>query len=125
MVQGVNKVSDIVGEIAAASKEQSSGIDQVNQAITSIDKVTRSNSAGSEETASASEELAAQATEVQNLIGQFKLSSGRKQETKVSDESFESGRVKQYQNVKRQPSLKQSQDASEVISLDDVDFGEF
>ncbi len=87
--------------------------------------MTRSNSAGSEETASASEELAAQATEVQNLIGQFKLSSGRKQETKVSDESFESGRVKQYQNVKRQPSLKQSQDASEVISLDDVDFGEF
>jgi methyl-accepting chemotaxis protein len=55
------QVDDLVGEIAAASKEQSQGIAQINVAVTQMDKVTQSNAASAEETASASEEMSAQA----------------------------------------------------------------
>ena len=49
------QVDDLVGEIATASREQSEGITQVNLAVTQMDKVTQSNAASAEESASASE----------------------------------------------------------------------
>ena len=62
------KVGDIVSEISAASTEQSSGIEQVNIAITEMDKVVQQNAANAEETASASEELNAQAEQVKAYV---------------------------------------------------------
>jgi hypothetical protein len=55
-------VDDLVGQIAVASREQSQGISQVNLAVTAMDKVTQSNAATAEESASASQELNSQAT---------------------------------------------------------------
>ncbi len=55
------KVDGLVAEIATASQEQRQGIDQINLAVNQLDKVTQSNAANAEETASASEELSAQA----------------------------------------------------------------
>ena len=45
------KVADLVSEIAAASREQAQGIDQVNKAVTEMDKVTQQNAANAEESA--------------------------------------------------------------------------
>ena len=69
----VKKVNDLIAEIAAASQEQSQGIDQVNTAVAQMDKVTQQNAANSEESASAAEELSSQAEELQGMVGQFSL----------------------------------------------------
>ncbi|WP_353572707.1 methyl-accepting chemotaxis protein [Candidatus Albibeggiatoa sp. nov. BB20] len=61
IVTSVKKVSDIISEISAASQEQSSGIHQVNKAVTQMDEMTQQNAAMVEEAASASESMAEQA----------------------------------------------------------------
>ena len=73
IVGAVKKVSDIVAEIAAAAREQASGIEQVNKAILQMDQATQQNAALVEETASASQAMGDQATELQKLMGFFKL----------------------------------------------------
>jgi methyl-accepting chemotaxis protein len=58
---GSKKVGELVGEIAAASQEQAQGIDQINKAVSEMDKVVQRNAASAEESASASGEMNAQA----------------------------------------------------------------
>ena len=72
------KVNALVGEIAAASKEQAQGIDQVNTAVAQMDKVTQANAAGAEESASAAEELASQADQL-DLRGRRSGEAGGRQ----------------------------------------------
>ncbi len=74
IVDGVSKVTDLVGEIAAASNEQAQGISQVNEGLIQLDKVTQQNTASAEESASASVELSGQASQLQELLKQFTLS---------------------------------------------------
>ena len=62
------KVSELVGEIAAASSEQSQGIDQINQAVTQMDRLTQSNAANAEETASAAEEMNGQSRHMRQFV---------------------------------------------------------
>ncbi|MEI6809237.1 MAG: methyl-accepting chemotaxis protein, partial [bacterium] len=62
------KVATLIAEIAAASKEQSQGIDQVNTAVSEMDKVVQQNAANAEESASASEELGSQAQELNGMV---------------------------------------------------------
>ncbi|MEW6262873.1 MAG: methyl-accepting chemotaxis protein [Thermodesulfobacteriota bacterium] len=62
------KVAELVGEIAAASNEQAQGITQINQAMSQMDQVTQKNAANAEETASASEELNAQAESMRDIV---------------------------------------------------------
>lgn len=79
IVQSISKTTDHVGEIAAASQEQSQDIDQVNTAMAQMDKVTQQNAANAEESASASEELSAQAEALQAMVQEFVLSkAGRR-----------------------------------------------
>jgi methyl-accepting chemotaxis protein len=73
IVGSVKRVTDIVGEIASASSEQSTGVDQVNTAITQMDHVTQVNSAQTEELSSTAQALAEQADQLMHLVGQFKL----------------------------------------------------
>jgi methyl-accepting chemotaxis protein len=61
IIEKARIVDDLVGQIAAASNEQAQGISQVNLAVTAMDKVTQSNAATAEESASASQELNSQA----------------------------------------------------------------
>ena len=65
------KVGDLVGEISAASREQALGIEQVNQAVTQMDKVTQQNAANAEESASAAEEMNAQAEQMKEFVNQL------------------------------------------------------
>ena len=62
-----SKVGELVGEIAAASQEQAQGIDQINKAVTEMDKVTQQTAANAEESASASEEMNAQAEQMKQV----------------------------------------------------------
>ena len=71
--QSVMKVSDLIGEIAQASREQAQGIEQVNTGLNQIDQVTQANTAGAEESASASETLSDQARQLKTLLNKFKL----------------------------------------------------
>ena len=76
IVSSVKRVTDIVGEIAAASGEQSTGIEQVNSAVTQMDQVTQSNAAQTEELSSTAQSLAGQATRLSELVSVFKLGDG-------------------------------------------------
>jgi methyl-accepting chemotaxis protein len=73
IVQAVKKVGDIVAEIAAASTEQSAGIDQVNQAVTSMDEVTQQNAALAEQTSAASASMQEKTREMAHMVGFFKV----------------------------------------------------
>ncbi|MDX9788015.1 MAG: methyl-accepting chemotaxis protein [Desulfobacterales bacterium] len=66
------KVGGLIAEIAAASNEQASGIEQVNRAVVEMDHVTQQNAANAEETASASEQMNAQAKQLNGFV--FNLS---------------------------------------------------
>jgi methyl-accepting chemotaxis protein len=68
IVTKVRQVDELVAEVATASKEQSQGITQVNTAVGQMDKVTQSNAANAEESASAAEELNAQAESLKNAV---------------------------------------------------------
>jgi methyl-accepting chemotaxis protein len=68
VADSTKKVGELVGEIATASNEQAQGIEDVNIAVTEMNKVTQQNAATAEETSSASEELSAQAEEMKNFV---------------------------------------------------------
>jgi len=76
IVTSIRRVADIVGEIASASREQSTGIAQINQAVTQLDGVTQQNAALVEETSAASSSLQEQAHELATLAASFKLGEG-------------------------------------------------
>ena len=73
VTQAVARVTDIMGEIAAASTEQSRGIEQVNQSITQMDEVTQQNAALVEEAAAASKSLEDQGRQLNQAISFFRL----------------------------------------------------
>ncbi|SFB22033.1 methyl-accepting chemotaxis protein [Collimonas sp. OK607] len=73
IVASVRRVTDIMGEITAASQEQTSGIDQINQAISQMDQVTQQNAALVEEAAAAAASLQDQAGALAEVVSGFKL----------------------------------------------------
>ncbi|WP_428246203.1 methyl-accepting chemotaxis protein [Ferrovibrio sp.] len=72
IVAAIKKVSDIVAEIAAASREQATGLDQINTAVGSMDEMTQRNAALVEETTAAAQSLTTQAQELAALVRFFK-----------------------------------------------------
>jgi methyl-accepting chemotaxis protein len=73
IVASVKKVSDIVAEIAAASREQSSGIEQVNRAVMQMDELTQQNAALVEEATAASQAMAEQVRGLNEMLGRFQV----------------------------------------------------
>ena len=71
IVSDVAQVADLLNGITQASQEQSQGVDQVNTAVTQMDKVTQQNAAGAEESASAAEQLSAQAQTVKGMVDEL------------------------------------------------------
>ena len=76
IVASVKRVTDIMSEIAAASGEQSSGIDQINQAVGQMDDLTQQNAALVEEEAAAAESLQNEAAKLSQLVASFRLVRG-------------------------------------------------
>lgn len=75
IVSAVKKVSDIIAEIAAASQEQSVGIEQINKAVLQMDEVTQQNAALVEQAAAASESLDEQAKSLDQLMAYFRVAN--------------------------------------------------
>jgi methyl-accepting chemotaxis protein-1 (serine sensor receptor) len=73
IVDSVKRVTDIMAEIAAASQEQTQGIEQINQAITQMDQVTQQNAALVEEAAAAAQSLQEQAAGLSQVVSVFRL----------------------------------------------------
>jgi len=73
VVDSIRRVSDIVAEISSASAEQSTGIEQVNQAITDMDASTQHNAALVEESAAAANSLQDQAARLAQVVSLFKI----------------------------------------------------
>ncbi len=150
IVTGVARVGDIIGEIAAASKEEALGIQQINQGLGQVDQVTQQNTATAEEAAAASEELSAQAVELKSMLEKFRL---RDQTGKSTVNAYLKGpqpvknqrttiTIKQIQppqasgkkpdnkpgNIKRSPGSGGNTgkvNPEDIISLDDHEFGKF
>jgi methyl-accepting chemotaxis protein I, serine sensor receptor len=77
IVSSVARVTDIMAEIMAAGEEQSSGIEQINQAIVQMDQVTQQNAALVEEAAAAADSLQEQAQALSHLVDTFRLDNGQ------------------------------------------------
>jgi len=73
IVTSVKRVTDIMGEIASASREQEAGIDQINNAITEMDSTTQQNAALVEQAAAAAQSLQDQARDLAQAVGVFRL----------------------------------------------------
>lgn len=76
IVEKARQVDGLVGEIATASSEQSQGIDQVNKAVSEMDKVTQSTASHAEESAAAAEEMTAQAAALRDAVQQLQVMVG-------------------------------------------------
>ena len=76
VVSSVSRVTDIMSEITAASREQSTGIGHVNQAIAEMDSVTQQNAALVEQAAAAAGSMQDQAANLASLVARFKLEEG-------------------------------------------------
>jgi methyl-accepting chemotaxis protein len=75
IVVSIQRVNDIMAEIAAASSEQASGIDEVSKAVMQMDEMTQQNAALVEEAAAAAESMRSQASDLTQRVGTFKLTS--------------------------------------------------
>ena len=136
IVAKARDVDQLVAQISSASKEQSMGINQINEAVGQVDQVTQANSASAEETASASEELNAQSAELKSVVDSLNIMLGRKRfeqnalienTRSLEVESFVSHHIKP--EVKKDvalPTPKASIPAkSKAPSLHDDDFKDF
>ena len=140
------KVATLIAEIAAASKEQSQGIDQVNTAVSEMDKIVQKNAANAEESASASEELTSQAQELSAMVDQLVgivggAGEGGRQTTSASSKPKTHAQAKSAAphaaekihaalqhhapaKVEKKPVAKVAK-AEEVIPLDDKELSKF
>ena len=76
VVSSIRRVTDIMGEISAASKEQSLGVSQVGEAVSQMDQATQQNAALVEEMAAAASSLKAQAQDLVQTVSVFKMDLG-------------------------------------------------
>ncbi|MDP2247175.1 MAG: methyl-accepting chemotaxis protein [Nitrosomonadales bacterium] len=120
IVSSVKRVADIIGEIAAASVEQSSGIDQVNSAVTQMDEVTQQNAALVEQAAAAAESLMEQAEEMNAAVSVFKL--GNTQPTAIASAPAS---MKIVKTSKPAPSVVKPAKQTAKTGTDDGDWEEF
>ena len=143
VAQNVAKVAELVGEIAAASKEQSQGIEQVNIAVTEMDKITQQNAANAEESASASEEMNAQAEHMKSMVDELMAMVGgkyygtnkivssasltipEKNSTTHKQRHVEQTKQKQIKEKIGQIANKGRKKPKEVFPLDDGEFSDF
>ncbi|MDH5299383.1 MAG: methyl-accepting chemotaxis protein [Desulfobulbaceae bacterium] len=127
IVASVTKVTDLVGEIAAASNEQAQGINQTNQALNQIDQITQQNTASAEESAAASEELSGQAMHMKEMMARFKLrdvGQGLSRQQALLRPAAAPRKEEGWGGASPSPKGKEER-PHEVITLDDKEFGKY
>jgi methyl-accepting chemotaxis protein len=133
ITEGSSKVAEFLGEIALASKEQAQGVEQINSGLGQIDQITQANTASAEESASAGEELAAQAQQLKDMVGRFQLAgsdsngiASKATNTRISAEETTQPVIAASAGPNRKDNQEAPRSSPEnVISLDDDDFKEF
>lgn len=123
IVPEIQKTSNLVQEISAASVEQSSGANQVNTAIQQLNQVTQQNAAASEELASSAEELSGQAEMLKDYVGYFKVDFQHSQaNANFTAKKYKSTVPKNQQTVKS----KEDFDAANIdLGKNDEEFENF
>ncbi len=104
MVPNINKTSDLVQEITAASQEQSSGVGQINAAVGQLSQTTQQNASSSEELAATAEEMSGQAAQLQQAMAFFRLDGGGN--TNVTNIAEHRKSVDGTSGTKKAPALK-------------------
>lgn len=130
IVGQATKVSDLISAISNASDEQAQGVEQVNTAVSQMDKVTQQNASGAEESASASEELAAQAEAVKGMVGELVAmvggTSGRTQRTASVHQHKKTSPARATTKTPKQAALaghapKKAKASDEFLPIDEDD----
>jgi methyl-accepting chemotaxis protein len=103
VVVAVRQVNDIMGEISAASEEQSSGIGQVNQAIANMDETTQRNAVLVEQASASADVLMAQTAKLEQAIAVFKLNEQHVQHARVPDAPRRTAPAPVKRELERQP----------------------
>ncbi len=137
IVANIVKVTNLISEIAAASKEQESGVTQINQGLSQVDRVTQQNTATAEEAAAASEQLSSQAVDLQTMLEKFKLKSNSgnliadrnsyaSAHQTVGPAPKTASKFKKVQkNVEAIEDKRLNKDPENIIALEDKEFGDF
>ena len=89
ILQSVKEVSEVMENIKIASQEQAEGVDQINKAINDMDRITQENSALVEQNATASQHMAEEAENLQNLLNMFRVDGEEKRVFQKSDLKIE------------------------------------
>ena len=127
IVTSVKRVADIVTEISAASSEQLTGIEQVNGAVSQMDRVTQTNAAQTEEMSGNSQSLLTHAHQLQELVGGFRLGTDVSGANKMPDDKVSVA----MKSLSEDGQFDTLSDPSQVHELDligvgaDGDFEEF
>jgi methyl-accepting chemotaxis protein len=126
VVASVQKVADIISEISAASLEQTTGINQVNQAVTSMDETTQQNAALVEEAAAAAESLVEQAVQLSDVVSVFKIGGkpAVKQERRAASSPMR-GASAAKTVAKAKPASQPAKKVQASTGTDDGDWEEF
>ena len=136
VADSTSKIRDLISEIAAASSEQAKGIEQVNIAVSEMDKITQQNAATAEESASASEEMSAQAEQMKDIVSDLVALIGGETTTQLIQPQMAHPRkspksVRTSINPKNLPSkqtrfpLRKEVHPDEIIPFDEKDFKDF
>jgi len=131
IVNGVKQVTDLVADIAVASNDQATAIAQINQGITQVADVIQMNTAISEESAAASQELASQAELLKGRIARFKLRKSSSEHGGFHNVHPEIARMLQRLEASSDQELKSVVEGGRQsmpkiqIALDDHEFGKY
>lgn len=129
IIPEIEKTAKLVQEISAASIEQTSGADQINNAIQQLNTITQQNAAASEELATSAEEMASQAEQLQDIISYFKVKELRSTSLKTHQHVAPKTTTKaKVQNISNGNGRKQNKGISLKMSDEspakNIDFSE-
>lgn len=132
IVEQSKKVSDLIGEISIAGKEQSEGMAQINQAMGQVDQVTQQVAANSEEAAAAAEELNAQATSMMETVRILAKMVGMESEAPMAVQKkkpIHQMEIRKPLTIQKKPSaprnISSTNRAEEIFPLHEDDLKEF
>ncbi|NMA64852.1 MAG: methyl-accepting chemotaxis protein [Clostridiaceae bacterium] len=129
IVQEIDKVYELINNIAIASNEQATGISQINQGIVQVSEVVQTNSATAEESAAASEELASQAQLLKDMVNKFKLRTFKRRNTDIDGLNPDIIKMIETMTYKNKDNLHMREenydDTEPSIVLSDTEFGKY
>ncbi len=124
--QSVSRVSELIDGIAKASTDQAGGINEINDAVTQMDKVTQSNAGSAEEAASAAEELSAQSHALERVVDDLvALTGARRRNQRTNTQNQPASQPASFSTPGTQPTGNAQRTATSAASGQSDNFGDF